>query len=47
MKKYYAVIDTNVVVSAALRFSSVPGNIIELALNGVIIPVINNEIIFL
>ena len=27
MKKYYAVIDTNVIVSAALRWKSVTGNI--------------------
>ncbi len=26
MKKYYAVIDTNVIVSAALRWKSVPGS---------------------
>lgn len=30
MKKYYAVIDTNVIVSAALRWKSVPGSILEL-----------------
>ena len=45
MKKYYAVIDTNVIVSAALRWKSVPGSILELAFSGVIIPVLNNEIV--
>ena len=45
MKKYYAVIDTNVLVSAALRWKSVPGSIIELAFTNVIIPVLNDEIL--
>lgn len=45
MRKYYAVIDTNVLVSAALRMESVPGSIIELAITGVVIPVINDEIV--
>ena len=42
--KYYAVIDTNVLVSAALKQKSVPGSIVELAFDGPIIPVLNNEI---
>ena len=41
----YAVIDTNVLVSAMLKWSSVPGNVIEFALNGVIIPVLNDDIV--
>ena len=45
MKNYYAGIDTNVIVSAALRWKSVPGSILELAFSGVIIPVLNNEIV--
>ncbi len=45
MRKYYAVIDTNVLVSAALRMESVPESIIELAITGVVIPVINDEIV--
>ena len=45
MKKYYAVIDTNVVVSAALRWKSVPGSIIEMALSRIIVPVLNEEIV--
>ncbi|MBQ3426733.1 MAG: putative toxin-antitoxin system toxin component, PIN family [Clostridia bacterium] len=45
MKHYYAVIDTNVLVSAMLKWNSVPGNIMEFAFSGTIIPVINDEII--
>ena len=41
---YYAVIDTNVLVSAMLKFHSVPGSIIELALSGTIIPILNEAI---
>ncbi len=43
--KYYAVIDTNVVVSAMLKWNSVPGAILELAIDGPIIPVLNDEIL--
>ena len=43
--KYYAVIDTNVLVSAVLKWNSVPGNIIDLAFNDVIIPLVNQEIL--
>ena len=43
--KRYAVIDTNVLVSAMLKWTSVPGNIIEFAFNGVIIPVLNERIV--
>ena len=43
--KFFAVIDTNVFVSAALKPDSVPRQILELALNGVIVPVLNNEIL--
>lgn len=42
---YYAVIDTNVLVSAMLRWDSVPGNIMELAFGGSIVPVLNNSIV--
>ena len=41
----YAVIDTNVLVSAMLKWTSVPGNILEFAFSGVIIPVLNPEIV--
>ncbi len=43
--KYYAVLDTNVLVSAMLKTGSVPGQVAAEALNGDIIPVLNNEII--
>ena len=42
--KYYAVIDTNVLVSAMLKWNSVPGNVMELAFDGPIIPVYNSDI---
>ena len=42
--KYFAVIDTNVLVSAALKRNSVPGSIVELAFDGPIIPVLNEAI---
>ncbi len=43
--KYYAVLDTNVIVSAMLRSSSVPGQVASEALHGDIIPVLNDDII--
>jgi putative PIN family toxin of toxin-antitoxin system len=43
--KYYVVIDTNVLVSAVLKWESVPGSIIELAIEGPIIPVLNELIL--
>lgn len=43
--KYYAVIDTNVLVSAMLKWDSVPGNILELAFSGVVIPLLNEQIV--
>lgn len=43
--EYYAVIDTNVLVSAMLKWNSVPGNIMELVFEGPIIPVYNSEIL--
>ena len=42
---YYAVIDTNVLVSAMLKWSSVPGNVLELTFGGTIVPVLNEQII--
>ncbi len=45
MTKYYVVIDTNVLVSAMLKWDSVPGNIIELVFEGPIIPVLNADIL--
>lgn len=43
--KYYAVIVTNVLVSAMLRWESVPGSVTEETLTGRIIPLLNDEII--
>lgn len=43
--RYYAVIDTNVIVSAMLKWDSVPGNIMEFVFGGIIIPVYNDDII--
>ena len=41
----YVVIDTNVLVSAMIKWSSIPGSILEFALTGVITPVLNEKII--
>jgi len=43
--KYYAVIDTNVLVSAMLKWESVPGSIINLTFDGIIIPLFNKKIL--
>lgn len=43
--KYYAVIDTNVLVSAMLKWESVPGHILRLVFEGTIIPVLNPDIV--
>lgn len=43
--QYYAVIDTNVLVSAMLKFQSVPGQIANEALLGNLIPLLCDEII--
>jgi putative PIN family toxin of toxin-antitoxin system len=43
--RYYAVIDTNVVVSAAIKWNSVPGSVINLAFDGTIIPLVDDEIL--
>ena len=42
---YYAVIDTNVIVSSMLKGTSIPGIIVSKALDGPIIPLLNNEIL--
>ncbi len=42
--KYYAVIDTNVLVSALLKNGSVPSLVLAESLKGDIIPVLNDEI---
>ncbi|MCD7729312.1 MAG: putative toxin-antitoxin system toxin component, PIN family [Clostridia bacterium] len=43
--KYYAAIDTNVVVSAMLKWNSVPGNVLELVFHGLVIPILNDKIL--
>ena len=42
--KLYAVIDTTVLVSALLRWDSVPGAVLEQALIGSIVPLLSDEI---
>ena len=42
--KYFAVIDTNVLVSAMLKHQSVPGNILDMVFSGIITPVLNYDI---
>ncbi len=41
----YAVIDTNVLVSALLKWDSVPGAVLEQTLTGSIIPILNEGIL--
>ena len=43
--KYYTVIDTNVIVSAMLKWTSVTESILEFAFSGTIIPVLNKKIV--
>ena len=43
--KYYAVIDTNVLVSAMLKWNSIPGNVMELTFDGPIVPILNKQIV--
>ena len=43
--QYYAVINTNVLVSALLNFKSVPGKVTTAALIGNITPLVNDEIL--
>ena len=43
--KYYAVIDTNVLVSALLKWDSVPGNVLQFTITGVVTPVLNEDIL--
>lgn len=43
--QYYAVIDTNVLVSAMLKYQSVPWQVINKVLLGDIIPLLSDEII--
>ncbi|HBN83905.1 MAG TPA: toxin PIN [Clostridiales bacterium] len=43
--KYYAVIDTNVLVSALLKWESIPGAVAIESLVGKITPILNDEIL--
>ena len=43
--KFYAVFDTNVIVSALLKWNSVPGVVLQAVFNGFVIPVYNDEIL--
>ena len=43
--KYFAVVDTNVLVSAFLKPGSIPWQVIELIRNGTITPIYNDDII--
>lgn len=43
--KYYAVLDTNILVSAMLNMDSVPGRVVAEALIGNLIPVLNEAIL--
>lgn len=45
MMKYYAIIDTNVLVSAMLKTDSIPGKVAAEAMYGDIIPILNDDII--
>jgi putative PIN family toxin of toxin-antitoxin system len=42
---YYAVIDTNVIVSSMLNNDSIPGRIMQYVSSGIIIPLLNEEIL--
>lgn len=42
--KYYATIDTNVVVSSMLKNDSIPGKILKYVDEGIITPILNEEI---
>ncbi len=43
--KYYVVLDTNVLVSAMLRWQSVPGTLLSLAFDGPVIPLLHESIL--
>lgn len=43
--KYYAVIDTNVLVSAMLKWESVPGSVLALTFDGPITPLLSKDIV--
>ena len=43
--KRYAVLDTNVIVSALLKWNSVPGVVLQAVFYGIVVPVFNDEIL--
>ena len=43
--KYYAVIDTNVMVSSMFKKTSIPGKVVDHVIRGDIIPLLNDEIL--
>lgn len=43
--RFYAVIDTNVVVSAMMSWTSPPARILDYAVDGTIVPLYNSEVI--
>ena len=43
--KVFAVIDTNVIVSALLKYPSIPSSILEFAFTGTIVPIFNEDIL--
>lgn len=43
--KFFAVIDTNIIVSALLRKNSVPDEILKAVFNGIITPLVNKKIL--
>jgi putative PIN family toxin of toxin-antitoxin system len=45
VRRLFVVIDTNVLVSAMIKYDSNPGQVIEFAFKGEIIPVLNEQIL--
>lgn len=43
--KYYAVMDTNILVSAMLKWDSIPGTVLGLVYSGTVIPLLNEHIV--
>ena len=42
---YYAVIDTNVIVSSMLKTNSIPGLVVNLIYENTIVPLLNEDIV--
>ena len=43
--RYYAVIDTNVIVSAMLKWDSVPGQVVRFVFEGKIVPLLHSAVV--